>query len=159
MKRRNRGITLVALVVTIIILLILAGITLNLTLGQNGIITRAQQAGRNYMDAEEEEQRKLEDFLNQADNMIKGTNGSISNEESSDEDKEKIAELERKVDELQETVDTLNKQLEGPLKIDNVEFSNVYLSAINSSVVNSKSWNYDAPHDGVILCRTLWWRK
>ena len=40
----NDGITLVALVVTIVVLLILAGISLNLVLGENGIITRAQQA-------------------------------------------------------------------------------------------------------------------
>ena len=40
----NRGITLVALVVTIVVLLILAGISLNLVLGENGIITKAQEA-------------------------------------------------------------------------------------------------------------------
>lgn len=40
--RQNAGITLIALVVTIIVLLILAGITINLALGQNGIIGRAQ---------------------------------------------------------------------------------------------------------------------
>ena len=36
---KNTGITLVALVVTIVVLLILAGISLNLVLGNNGIIT------------------------------------------------------------------------------------------------------------------------
>lgn len=36
-----QGITLIALVVTIIVLLILAGIALNLTIGQNGIFSRA----------------------------------------------------------------------------------------------------------------------
>ena len=40
----NKGITLVALVVTIVVLLILAGISLNLVLGENGIITKAQEA-------------------------------------------------------------------------------------------------------------------
>ena len=40
-KLNTKGITLVALVVTIVILLILAGISLNLTIGSNGIITRA----------------------------------------------------------------------------------------------------------------------
>ena len=34
----DAGITLVALVVTIIILLILAGVTINMVLGQNGLI-------------------------------------------------------------------------------------------------------------------------
>ena len=35
---KNSGITLVALVITIIVLLILAGVTLNLTLGENGLL-------------------------------------------------------------------------------------------------------------------------
>lgn len=44
MLKENKGITLVALVVTIIVLLILAGVTISLVVGQNGIITRARQA-------------------------------------------------------------------------------------------------------------------
>ena len=42
--RQVKGITLIALVVTIIVLLILAGVAISLTIGQNGIITRAQTA-------------------------------------------------------------------------------------------------------------------
>ena len=42
--KRERGITLIALVVTIVVLLILAGVSLNLVLGNNGIITKAQDA-------------------------------------------------------------------------------------------------------------------
>ena len=43
MKRNkdNRGITLIALVVTIIVLLILAGASINMLTGQNGILTNA----------------------------------------------------------------------------------------------------------------------
>ena len=44
MLKEKRGITLVALVVTIVVLLILAGVSLNLLIGNNGIITRARQA-------------------------------------------------------------------------------------------------------------------
>ena len=42
--RNKKGITLVALVVTIIVLLILAAVSINLVLGDNGIITRARQS-------------------------------------------------------------------------------------------------------------------
>ena len=42
--RRNKGITLIALVVTIIVLLILAGISISMLTGQNGILNRAQEA-------------------------------------------------------------------------------------------------------------------
>ena len=43
MKNKN-GITLVALVVTIIVLLILAGVTVSMVVGQNGVITKANEA-------------------------------------------------------------------------------------------------------------------
>ena len=42
--KQEKGITLISLVITIIILLILAGVTLSLTLGDRGIITQAQKA-------------------------------------------------------------------------------------------------------------------
>lgn len=43
-KEMNNGITLVALVITIVILLMLAGISINIVLGDNGVVTKAQQA-------------------------------------------------------------------------------------------------------------------
>ena len=44
MKIRETGITLIALVVTIVVLLILAGVSISMLTGENGIITQAQQA-------------------------------------------------------------------------------------------------------------------
>mgnify|MGYP004631211853 CR=1 FL=1 len=44
MEKKERGITLIALVVTIIVLLILAGISISMLTGQNGILNRAAQA-------------------------------------------------------------------------------------------------------------------
>ncbi len=52
---RNKGITLVALVVTIIIMLILAGVTLGTILGENGLIGRTQKAVKSYDMASEME--------------------------------------------------------------------------------------------------------
>ena len=43
-KRNARGITLIALVITIIVLLILAGVTIAALSGDNGILKRATQA-------------------------------------------------------------------------------------------------------------------
>mgnify|MGYP000634507866 FL=1 len=43
--RNERGITLVALVVTIVVLLILAGVTITYALSNNGIFAKAQEAG------------------------------------------------------------------------------------------------------------------
>ena len=42
--QKQKGITLIALVITIIVLIILAGVGINLTLGDNGILRRAQDA-------------------------------------------------------------------------------------------------------------------
>ena len=58
-KQRKSGITLIALVITIIILLILAGITINLTVGQRGILNRAQEAGKSYKESEIREKIEL----------------------------------------------------------------------------------------------------
>ena len=41
-KQNKKGITLIALVITIIVLLILAGISINAIFGENGLITQAQ---------------------------------------------------------------------------------------------------------------------
>ena len=43
-KKSNKGITLIALVISIIVMLILAGVSLNATIGENGILTKAQNA-------------------------------------------------------------------------------------------------------------------
>lgn len=44
MFKKERGITLVALVVTIVVLLILAGVSISMVLGNNGIVTKAQSS-------------------------------------------------------------------------------------------------------------------
>ena len=54
-KSKNRGITLIALVITIIVLLILAGVSIATLTGENGILTRAQDAKINTEIAEEKE--------------------------------------------------------------------------------------------------------
>ena len=52
MKTNNKGITLIALVITIIILLILAAVAIQLALGDNGLITRATTAQKDQTIAE-----------------------------------------------------------------------------------------------------------
>ena len=67
MIKEERGITLVALVVTIVILLILAGVSLNLVIGNEGMLTRSKEATNKYEKQAENEQQGLddiEDYLN-----------------------------------------------------------------------------------------------
>ena len=67
---KSRGITLIALVITIVVMLILAGVTINLTLGENGIFTIAQQAAKNYTDSQNKELSYLQGFTNEVDNIV-----------------------------------------------------------------------------------------
>ena len=60
--RKNQGITLIALVITVIALLILAGITIATLTGDNGILTRAQQAKNKTEEATKTEKEYLEEF-------------------------------------------------------------------------------------------------
>ena len=64
MKRNvnNKGITLIALVVTIIVLLILAGISIAMLTGQNGILNRAAEAKEKTEVAQEDENEKLQGY-------------------------------------------------------------------------------------------------
>ena len=58
--KRNKGITLIALVITIIVLLILAGVTIATLTGENGILTKATEASKKTGQASAEEQVHLE---------------------------------------------------------------------------------------------------
>ena len=58
--KRNKGITLIALVITIIVLLVLAGVTIATLTGENGILTKATEASKKTGQASAEEQVQLE---------------------------------------------------------------------------------------------------
>ena len=58
-SKGESGITLIALVVTIVVLLILAGITISLVFGSNGVINKAQEANENTKIAQVREQLEL----------------------------------------------------------------------------------------------------
>ena len=77
-RREEKGITLVALVVTIIVLIILAGVTLNIVLDNDGIINKAKQAVGDYDNAQREEQELLNQVANYMDNPGGGSGGGIT---------------------------------------------------------------------------------
>ncbi|MDO5557932.1 MAG: BspA family leucine-rich repeat surface protein, partial [Clostridia bacterium] len=56
----TNGITLIALIITIVIMLILAGITINLTLGENGIFQKAKLARSQYETASVQEKLEMD---------------------------------------------------------------------------------------------------
>jgi len=63
MLKGQKGITLVALVVTIIVLIILAGVSIALVLGDNGIITKAKEGQQNYALGANEEAAQMSNAL------------------------------------------------------------------------------------------------
>lgn len=83
--KKQSGITLVALVITVIILLILAGITINLTVGQKGIITRAIQAKENTIQAQKDEEEALNRLWGELENGGGTSGGSSGSEDREDE--------------------------------------------------------------------------
>ena len=69
-KLKEKGITLIALVVTIIILLILAGVTLNMALSGDGLLSKAKLAVNKYDVASEQEVLQQQIIEYQMDNSI-----------------------------------------------------------------------------------------
>ena len=73
--KNNKGITLVALVVTIVVLLILAGVSINLVLGDNGIVKKAQDAKTKSAEASENDLKGMNSLVSEMEGALAG-NGS-----------------------------------------------------------------------------------
>ncbi len=69
-KSRDRGITLIALVVTIIVLIILATVSINMVVGENGLIKRAEKVAESYKISSEREYLELNVLSVQLDNYV-----------------------------------------------------------------------------------------
>ena len=73
--KRERGITLIALVVTIVVLLILAGVSINALFGDSGIINKAKDAQNRMNNAQESDLNALNDLDKWINNQVNGTEG------------------------------------------------------------------------------------
>ena len=69
--KNQKGITLISLVITIIILLILAAVSIGTLAGENGLIARAQKAKNNTADAAKAENNTLNTLMNIIDTQGK----------------------------------------------------------------------------------------
>ena len=77
-KKNTRGITLIALVITIIVLLILAGVTIAALSGDNGILKRAAEAKEQTNQKNDEEKEKLVGYESTIEQYADGTTGGGS---------------------------------------------------------------------------------
>ena len=91
LKKQVRGITLVALVVTIIVLLILAGVAISLSLREDGIFKRAKEGAEIYQNASENEKIELDKVVNYIDDYNNGNN------KEDEEEEEKLSEVEEAI--------------------------------------------------------------
>ena len=57
--KENKGITLVALIITVIVLLILAGVTISLVIGENGVINKSKETAKTTFEKDVQESLEL----------------------------------------------------------------------------------------------------
>ena len=79
---KNKGITLIALVITIIILIILAGISVATLTGDNGLFSRAKQAKHETENAQEKSNTILNDYEDKIEQIVNENNVNDINQES-----------------------------------------------------------------------------
>ena len=79
MLKNKKGITLVALVVTIVVLLILAGVSINLVLGNNGIIAKAKEAETKSAEASKNDLKGMNGLISEMEGALAG-NGNNGEE-------------------------------------------------------------------------------
>ena len=78
--KKNKGITLIALVITIIVLLILAGVSIAMLTGQNGILTQAQNASTQTEIAEAKEKAQMDIMAWQSERLENGQDATLNDE-------------------------------------------------------------------------------
>ena len=108
MKNEIKGITIIVLVITIIILLILTGIAINFGLEENGIFRRAQNASKVYTNAKKNEEIELQKVSNYIDNILK------ENEEDNE-----ILEVEKAIEEgiIYKSNTTIYDEYKNPIEV------------------------------------------
>ena len=76
--KQEKGITLIALVVTIVALLILAGVSISLVLNNNGVISKAKDAKNQYAEAQANEEKHFNEVSDWIDTKVGDTTGGGS---------------------------------------------------------------------------------
>ena len=169
MKKDNNGITLIALVITIIVLLILAGISISLLMGNNGVVQNAANAKTKTEKAQIIEKAKMdllgETIANYGKDLSESQLKSVLekyfiNSEIPDELPEDLSSLELT------TLDTKNK-----IKVSEIYDGNIVADTIipvlasTKLIINESSENdyekspyvnYVDKNGNTILCRVLY---
>ena len=151
--RKQRGITLIALVFTIIVLFILAGVSIAMLTGDNGILTRSREAETTTKDKNNEEIVKLavSDLLTEyyaggeiANNITNTTNNPNTLELTADELKKAINRTSSDAgvtDVTSTTVDIAEDEVDTAvtvLKVDFTDGQDIYVLPTSGKIVTEK---------------------
>jgi len=127
------GITLITLVITIVILLIIAGIVLTFVLGENGLIERAQQAKLKQIKEDVLEDVQLKILEVQTENEGRGTLQQVVEKLNSNEQNEYLIKYSSKFGKLNSTGDITEESLSDTSKMDELN-SKSYIFVIRNDV-------------------------
>ena len=142
-KKDNKGITLIALIITIIVLLILAGVTMSFVVGDNGVIKNVQKS---KVEAEKAQ------FIEDAEMAYVGT-VEIEDEETVEDEEAPSLVLEKIKEELEE-----RDEYKGKIKkVKNDGLTKVSLkNNIELRLNETKEIGIDHLGETRILCRFIW---
>ena len=130
--KNAKGVTMLALVVTIIVLLILAAITLNLAVGENGIIKRAKLARDKAKNASIQEEEAMNLAADEIDNAENESGSGGSGEGGTGQECPDTKPLEDRIKELESQVGVLQQQLEEERE-NKIELEN-RITALNNKI-------------------------
>ena len=81
----EKGITLLALILTVVIMIILAAVTINVALGEGGLVDQAKWAAEQTANSTKSEQEQLDDVASQINDIIAGIGTGDTNSTGGEE--------------------------------------------------------------------------
>ena len=83
--KKEKGITLLALILTVVIMIILAAVTINVALGEGGLVDQAKWAAEQTANSTKSEQEQLDDVADQINDIIAGIGTGETNSTGGEE--------------------------------------------------------------------------
>jgi len=134
-----KGITLISLVITIIVLIILSSVGIYLSLGENGIISRAKNAKQEYLNSQAKEEDDINDLYSQ---MLIATNEG-SQITITLEDLNKL--IDKRVEEI-----TGPKNMSSPILLTTLDLPNTSSSSRAAGTYKASSTSYTKTNTDVM---------
>ena len=161
--KRENGVTILSLAITIIVLLILSGITIKFALDDNGIIAQSKSARLKYQNASLQEQLALNQVTQAMEDASNGStssgggsgSGSGSGGSTTGGSSDDVNKLKKQIEELQQQVTELEAtQATGGATVDQVlqgaTFSNSSESGLTGTMKNNGAWTTSTTGNGKI---------